>query len=152
MADRRNKGVGRGNGPGSRETQFQKGMPSANPWGRPVKVKDEPTGSLRIALERALARRIMIFDNGKRRRMTQAEAMAETYVARFPKASMSEMLQAIRYIMQVVPSPEPETRGLDPEGVQKFVERLAEEARKAEEIERQFRSGDVIDHGRSLAR
>lgn len=136
---KRSSGVGRGNGEGSRSTQFQKGAPSANPHGRPPTEKKPPANSIEEALARELAKKITIYENGIPKRMTQAEAIAQLYVSRFPHGSMSEQHQALRYIAQHVPKSDPVFKpGLNADGARKLVERLAEEAREEEAIRRGY--------------
>lgn len=136
---RRPTGVGRGNGEGSKKTQFQRGAPSANPHGRPRKEKVAPATSIDEALAREIAKTITTYENGFPRRMTQAEAMAKLYLSKFQSGSMNEQHQVLRYIAQHVPPPDPPAaQGLDEGGARKLVERLAEEAKKDRENDRRF--------------
>lgn len=139
MTERRGSGVGRGNGAGSQRTWFRAGMSSANPQGRPRKPRQSPTASLAEALERELGKSILTFENGKPKKRTQAEAMVAMYISRFPKATMGEMLQAIRYMMQTVSDRPPSTpQGASPEQRRAYLMQLAEEVERHEEMERTF--------------
>lgn len=138
---RRNSGVGRGNGPGSQRTWFKTGMPSANAVGRPKKPKIEPDASLRDAALKALLEEIFVNVNGVRRKEPRATAMIKSLLADFGDAELREKLAILKYLGSLVPETNA-SRASDPrlnrEGMQKLVERLAEEHKRSEELEREF--------------
>lgn len=109
-----------------RHTQFRKGT-SGNPKGRPREAKN-----LAAVLEEALAEKVAIVENGRRRRITKRSAMIKQLVN---KAASGD-LRASRQLTDL------EFR-LNPEGVRQksgieLFRELAEEARKhldAEELE-----------------
>lgn len=136
MRKSRSTGVGTGNGPGSKATQYKDGQPSANPTGRPPKPKLPPTNDIAQAFVRELAKLITISDNGVSKKVTQAEAMAATAVARFPNAKLGEMLQLLRYLSNL--KVEAPVEPIDHAAAERLVERLAEEWRRAEKVKREF--------------
>src|SRR5713226_854534 len=101
-----------------RPTQFRKGT-SGNPKGRPREAKN-----LAVVLEEALAEKVAIVENGRRRKITKRSAMIKQLVN---KAASGD-LRASRQLTDL------EFR-LNPEGVRQksgieLMRELAEEARK----------------------
>lgn len=102
-----------------RHTQFRKGT-SGNPKGRPREAKN-----LAVVLEEALAEKVPIVENGRRRKITKRNAMIKQLVN---KAASGD-LRAARQLTDL------EFR-LNPEGVRQksgveLFRELADEARKA---------------------
>ena len=101
-----------------RHTQFRKGT-SGNPKGRPRETKN-----LAAVLEEALAEKVAIVENGRRRKITKRSAMIKQLVNK----AVSGDLRASRQLTDL------EFR-LNPEGVRQksgieLMRELAEEARK----------------------
>lgn len=129
----RNTGVGRGNGSGSKATQFRDGMPSANPHGRPRKPKPAPSGSLVEAMAKRLRETVRTREDGVSRKRSRADAMALDLLSRFGGGSISEKLAIMRYIHQIRPGPDDSPPAeLSATAIEDFVAELAAEARKIE--------------------
>lgn len=124
MSRKQASGVGRGHGAGSRRTQFQEGMPSRNPKGRPRKPKEVPSKSLMQALGRQLTQMVDTYDGGKRKRMAGFDAIASVMMHRLATASLRDQLSFARVIAQ-----QPEAFAPDhqpsPETIADFVRELA---------------------------
>ena len=134
-------GVGRGNGAGSRRTQFKSGMPSGNPHGRPRKPKLGPDASLKDAALRVLLKPVVTTENGVRRKQSRVTAMIKLLLAGFPVANTREKLAILKYVGTLVPESEL-TRNRDnqisPTAIQDFVKTLAAEGLLNEELEREY--------------
>jgi len=129
--DPSNRGVGRGNGPGSRATQFQDGMPSANPHGRPKRHKARPNASVKDAVTKSLAELITTRENGVTRKRSQTDAMIMLLFAHYPSASIREKLAILKFIGDVAPGALLEgDRSLPGTAVADLVARLAQEAER----------------------
>lgn len=132
MSGKRNKpgnGVGRGNGRGSKATQFKDGMPSANPFGRPCRPKRHPNASLQDAVAEGLTAIISTRENGVVRKRPRAEAMILALLSRFPSATARDQIMILRYLGEIAPTALQEReRDLAPDAVEEFVAKLAKEA------------------------
>ena len=96
-------GVGRGNGAGSRATQFQDGEPTRNPHGRPRRRPRPPAPDLLSILRDALSAKVAVTRNGRPEMMVQSRALVETVLASFPKASLSEQVRLLKFFAAAVP-------------------------------------------------
>ncbi len=134
-------GVGRGNGAGSRRTQFKSGMPSANPNGRPCKPKLGPDASLKDAALRVLLEQVVTTENGVRRKQSRVTAMIKLLLADFPVGNTREKLAILKYFGMLVPEAEL-TRNQDnqisPTAIDDLVKTLAAEGLHDEELAREF--------------
>ncbi|MFW2830809.1 DUF5681 domain-containing protein [Sphingomonas sp. ID0503] len=89
MARKRNTGVGRGNGEGSRRTQFKDGMPSGNPEGRRrSKARALANTDLARAFKKALTGDVFVSENGRKRKAPLTEAIALSLMDSFNKANI----------------------------------------------------------------
>ena len=133
--DPSNRGVGRGNGPGSRASQFQDGMPSGNPQGRPRKPKAAPNISVKDAVTKSLADLITTRENGVASKRSQADAMIVLLFAQYPSATTREKLAILKYIGDVAPGALLERSGELPKtAITDLVALLAREAGRGEEV------------------
>lgn len=134
------EGVGRGYGPGSARTQFKSGMPSGNPNGRPRKPKPESNASLAEAAHGELNALIEITENGVKKIVPQPEAMMRTLTARFPKAGVKDQIAIIRFFLELVPTALQERDPMpSPDAIREFIEKLAEESRKHQNLDLRYR-------------
>ena len=122
-------GIGRGNGTGSRRTQFKPGMPSGNPNGRPRKPKLAPDASLKDAALRVLLEPVVTTEGGVRRKLPRADAMLKLLVASFPDCDAREKLAILKYLGVLVPEAQlaGAPRRITANAVQDFVAALARE-------------------------
>ncbi len=134
-------GVGKGNGAGSRQTQFKSGMPSGNPHGRPRKPKLEPDASLKDAALRVLLEQVVTTENGVKRKQSRVTAMIKLLLADFPLADTREKLAILKYVGTLVPEAVL-TRNRDnqisPTAIPDLVKMLAAENLLNEERAREF--------------
>lgn len=126
-----NRGLGKGNGPGSRASQFRAGMPSGNRNGRPRKRKAAPNVSLKDAVTKSLAEMITTRENGIASKRSQTDAMIMLLIAGFPKASIREKIAILKYIGEVAPGTLLEgSRELRKGAIEDLVAILAKEAER----------------------
>jgi hypothetical protein len=137
MAGKRTQGtdgVGRGNGEGSKRTQFQDGMPSRNPNGRPRKPKREPNASIKDAVSRELRQLITVRENGVEEQRSQTDAMVMLMFAQFSKATIREKIAILRYAADIAPETLNDRKHEAPaDALIALVERLAQEINEADE-------------------
>lgn len=92
-------GVGRGNGAGSRTTQFRAEMPSRNPKGRPRKPKAKPSATIAEAMQKALSELVPVqLGNGRSARMPLRDAMIKKMLREFGGASIKDKMALIKMI------------------------------------------------------
>jgi hypothetical protein len=131
--DPSNRGVGRGNGPGSRASQFQAGRPSGNPRGRPRKPKVQPNGSIKDAVAKSLAELITTRENGVASKRSQAEAMIMLLFNNYPSATTHGKLATLKFIGEVAPGALLEqSHDLPKTAIADLVAILAKEAKRDE--------------------
>lgn len=134
-------GVGKGNGAGSRQTQFKSGMPSGNPHGRPRRPKLEPDASLKDATLRVLLEQVVTTENGVKRKQSRVTAMIKLLLADFPLGNTREKLAILKYVGTLVPEAAL-TRNRDnqisPTVIEDLVKRLAAEGILNEELAREY--------------
>ena len=122
-------GVGRGNGDGSKSTQFKPDMPSANPEGRRrARPKRKSHTDIAAAFHNALSAEIVVRRNGRVSKVPWVEAMALAILEDFPKAKLREKLEIIRFLLSGdMPISSPTSRAPDPAALDQFLEGLARE-------------------------
>ena len=120
--------VGYGKPP--RHTRFKKGQPSANPRGRPRK-------DMATLLFEGLNKKVVVTENGRRRRITLREAITRQLI----NQSASADLRATKMLLDMIkdaekqaaaaPPPEPSTRftKADEEVIETLIERLRHQVR-----------------------
>ena len=115
--------VGYGKPP--RHTRFEKGAPSANPRGRPRK-------DMAALLVEGLNKKVVVTENGRRRRITLREAITRQLI----NQSASADLRATKMLLDMIkdaekqaaaaspPEPSPRFTKADEEVVEQLVERI----------------------------
>ena len=133
-------GVGRGNGAGSRATQFQEGEPTRNPHGRPRRRPRSPKPDIASALRDALAANVPVMRNGKREMMPQSDALVQSVLADyFARATVSEKVRVLKFFAETLPhDPTQMDRTIPPDAIAEFVKGLAEDAERLEEEHKQL--------------
>jgi hypothetical protein len=136
-------GVGRGNGLGSRKTQFKGGMPSGNPNGRPRKPKPAPSTSFADAARKLLSEEMDVQTGIRRtKRMPRFDAAIRVLMSEFGDASFKDKLAFIKMFSSV--GMVAETVPFEPseDTIMAIVEELAEEARRDQETQARFAQYD----------
>ena len=123
------QGVGRGNGRGSRRTQFEKGKPSANPAGRSRGLKSAGEGvDLRQSLQMALQAKVTVRVDGAQRKMLLADAMVRHLTESFFKASPAGLVPMMKLLFDLATVPIDErSREISPDAVNEFIAALIAE-------------------------
>jgi hypothetical protein len=115
--------VGYGKPP--RHTRFKKGEPSANPHGRPRK-------NLAALLVEGLNKKVVVTENGRRRKITVREAITQQLINKSATAD----LRATKMLLDMIkdaekqagtasaPEPPPPFTAADEEVVEQLIERL----------------------------
>ena len=118
-----------------KEHQFQPGT-SGHKGGRPRKGSPGPFADI---VREDLATTIVVTENGRQRRITKREAIATTLVNMALTGTPSERLRASKLLLDMgYFEPSPAELRLDRDAARKFIERLAEEARRTEEWQQDF--------------
>jgi hypothetical protein len=127
-------GVGRGNGPGSRGTQFQPDAPSRNPSGRPRKPKQAISLDLKALLRNELTTLVPVTENGTTRWMPQLQAIVKLTISDFPNASARERATFLKFLMSdVLPTQEElRDRSIPPQALAEFLDGLAKAHKDSE--------------------
>jgi hypothetical protein len=119
--------VGYGKPP--RHTRFKKGGPSANPRGRPRK-------NLLASLVEGLNKKVVVTENGRRRKITVREAITSRLINKSATADLraTKMLldlikDAEKQTVAAAPEPAPPFTAADEEVVEMLIERLRHQIR-----------------------
>jgi hypothetical protein len=121
-------GVGRGNGEGSRVSQFKEGEPSRHPQGRPRKEATPVDIDLRSVIRRQLATPVAVRQNGISTMVPQGEALVSLMLANCRNAKPREQLAIMKFLIEQakLSSDEAEMRNMDipPQSIADFINGL----------------------------
>lgn len=105
--DKNNIGVGRGNGPGSRATQFNSEDWKGNAKGRPPKsAKPQPANPMAHAVKQLLAKKIAASDGERVRMVSTPDAIVHLLFEAMKDGKGSEKVAIARYFEQLASMPE----------------------------------------------
>lgn len=125
-------GRGRGGSP-PEEHRYPKGR-SGNPRGRPKKSGDD---GLRDLIRKHLDKKVTIAINGKRRSMSMLEAGLARYANDLVTGTATDRRRAIEWLLKSgLLDRVPKSQLPPAAAIEKFVQELAEEARRADEEHR----------------
>jgi hypothetical protein len=125
-------GVGRGNSPGSRATQFNSHNWRGNMNGRRGKSEaPKPQPSFPDYVKNALEEKVPVTVHGVTRRMSTQEAMARILIDGFQKASVREQIALMKFFNETRTTAD-SNRSYDipMSTVAEFVQQLADECRQ----------------------
>jgi hypothetical protein len=121
-----------------KETRWRKGE-CPNPRGRKPKPKANGWATFVELLRKEFGKEVAVTEGGKDVKLPLRELVAQMLVRDLVNATAAQRLRTLQILQNLgVLDPSPGDQCFDEEEVHKFVEQLAKEARRSEELERQF--------------